>query len=269
MKKWLIASILLTLLNPALAAAPKKIVTLGGALTEIVYALDAEARLVAVDQSSVYPPAANKLPKVGYYRAFSVEGVLSQKPDLILASDQAGPPEALARLQRTGIPVIVLPSAPNLAALEKRITGIASALQEEEKGKNIIAKLKREVVHVPASNTRALLLISRSGSPEGAGNETSADAILKLAGLNNVLAKQHGYKPLSMESIAALQPDVIVLSSMSIQNLGGMEKVLAMPGLAQTPAAKNKKIVMMDDLLLLGFGPRLPEALQQLKQVSK
>ncbi|AZN35206.1 heme/hemin ABC transporter substrate-binding protein [Iodobacter ciconiae] len=267
MKKWFIASVLLTLLHPVLAAAPKKIVTLGGSLTEIVYALNAEAHLVAVDQSSIYPPAASKLPKVGYYRAFSVEGVLSQKPDLILASDQAGPPEALAKLQRTGVPVIVLPSAPNLAALEKRISGIASVLQEEEKGKSMIANLKREVTPAPASHTRALLLISRSGSPEGAGNETTADAILKLAGLRNVLAKQNGYKPLSMESIAALQPDVIVLSTMSIQNLGGMEKVLAMPGLAQTPAAKNKKIVVMDDLLLLGFGPRLPEALQQLKQV--
>ncbi|WP_293938206.1 hemin ABC transporter substrate-binding protein [Iodobacter sp.] len=269
MKKWLASTLLLALIGPALAAPPKKIVTLGGSLTEIVYALNEEQRLVAVDQSSSYPPAAAKLPKVGYYRAFSVEGVLAQKPDLVLASDQAGPPEALAKLQRSGVPVIVLPSAPNLAALEQRITGIASAVQEVEKGKAINARLKREVVQAPASNTRTLLLISRSGSPEGAGSETTADAILKLAGLNNVLAKQQGYKPLAMESIVALQPDVIVLSSMSIQNLGGIEKVLAMPGLAQTPAAKNKKIIVMDDLLLLGFGIRLPEALQQLKQAAK
>lgn len=267
MKKWLIFAILTALLNPAMAAAPKRIITLGGSLTEIVYALEAEERLVAADQSSIYPPAANKLPKVGYYRAFSVEGVLALKPDLIFASDQAGPPEALARLQRTGVPVVVLPSAPNMAALEKRIDGIASALQETDKGKAMIARLRRDVVPAPAGNTRALLLISRSGTPEGAGNDTTADAILKLAGLNNVLAKQHGYKPLSMESIAALQPDVIVLSTMSVQNLGGINKVLAMPGLAQTPAAKNKKVLIMDDLLLLGFGVRLPEALQQLKQI--
>jgi iron complex transport system substrate-binding protein len=269
MKKWLISVLFLTLLQPALAAAPKKIIVLGGVVTEIVYALGEQDRLLAVDQSSIYPAAAKKLPQVGYYRAFSLEGVLALKPDLILASDQAGPPEALARLQKSGVPVIVLPSAANLAALEKRISGIASALQEEEKGKTIIAKLKRDVVQAPMGNTKALVLISRSGTPEGAGSDTTVDAILKLAGLNNVLPKQRGYKPLSMESIAALQPDVVILSELSVQNLGGMNKLLTMPGLAHTPAAKNKKIIVMDDLLLLGFGIRLPEALQELKLVSK
>jgi iron complex transport system substrate-binding protein len=252
-------------------AAEMRVVSLGGPLTEIVYALNAGNRLVAVDQSSVYPAAANQLPKVGYYRQFSVEGVLSAKPDLILASDQAGPPEALEQLRRMGRRVVVLPSGPTLPDLEKRIYGVAAALGLRDDGRKMVADLQKQVTALAQkpNQTRALMLMSRTGAPEGAGKNTSADAMMRLAGMSNVLAKQQGYKPLSQESLAALRPDVIITTTRSVESLGGIDKLLASPGLSQSPAAKQKRVLVMDDLLLLGFGPRLPEALTELKQLTR
>ncbi|MGL4996718.1 MAG: heme/hemin ABC transporter substrate-binding protein [Deefgea sp.] len=252
-------------------AAEMRVVSLGGPLTEIVYALNAGNRLVAVDQSSVYPAAANQLPKVGYYRQFSVEGVLSAKPDLILASDQAGPPEALEQLRRMGRRVVILPSGSTMPDLEKRIYGVAAALGLRDDGRKMVTDLQKQVAALSqkSNQTRALMLMSRTGAPEGAGKNTSADSMMNLAGMSNVLAKQQGYKPLSQESLAALRPDVIITTTRSVESLGGIDKLLASPGLSQSPAAKQKRILVMDDLLLLGFGPRLPEALTELKQLVR
>ncbi|WP_028456193.1 heme/hemin ABC transporter substrate-binding protein [Chitinilyticum litopenaei] len=261
--------LLFLLSTSALAEAPQRVVVLGGALTEIAYALGAGDRLVGADQSSIYPPAAHTLPKVGYYRQFSVEGVVALRPDLILASEQAGPPEAINQLRRLGKRVVVLPADASLAALEQRIYGVAGALQLRNDGRALVARLQRDVAALqkqPASKARTLLLIQRGRQAEGAGLDTAAHGTLQLAGLSNVLAGQKGYKPLSLESIAALRPELIVTSTLSLQAAGGIDALLAQPGIAQTPAAKQRRVIVLDDLLLLGFGPRLPEAIAQLRK---
>lgn len=251
------------------AAPPARVVGLGGAITEIVYALDAGPSLVGADASSIYPPAALKLPKVGYYRTFSVEGVASLKPDLILASDQSGPPQSLEQLKRLGSKVVVLPSAPTLAALDQRILGSAQALDRNAQGKALVERIHAELRDIkPAAGAQAprvLLVSSHTGKMQAAGDDTAGGEMLKLVGATNVVAGQTGYKPFSAEAAAALRPDVIVTTTMSIEANGGADGFLAQPGLNATPAAKNRRIVVMDDLLLLGFGPRLPEALRQLQ----
>ena len=249
------------------AAAPARVVGLGGPVTEIVYALDAGASMVGADASSLYPPAALKLPKVGYYRAFSVEGVASLKPDLVLASDQSGPPQALEQLQRLGSKVVVVPSAPTLAALDQRILGVAAALGVEARGSALVGRIHaalRDIRPVPAP-LRVLLVSSHTGKLEAAGDDTAAAAMLRLVGATNVLPAQSGYKPFSAEAAVALRPDVIVTTTLSVQASGSLDAFLAQPGLSATPAAKARRVVVMDDLLLLGFGPRLPEALRQLE----
>jgi heme transport system substrate-binding protein len=248
------------------AATPQRIVTLGGSLTEIVYALGAESQLVGVDQSSSYPPAAAQLPQVGYYRNFSVEGVIGLTPTLILASDQAGPPEALKHLQQLGPRVVILPAAPTVDALEQRIRGAAKALALTPRGEQLIARLRSALTPLGVKEKpRTLLLMGRDSQLQGAGANTAADSILQLTGAVNVLAAQQGYKPLSPEALVTLAPEVIVSTRMTVETLGGRDKLLAAPGIALTPAAQQNRIVIMDDLLLLGFGPRLPEALRELR----
>ncbi len=262
---WLLgAALLLAAAAPALA---QRAVTLGGAITEIVYALGAGDKLVGTDASSQYPAATAALPKVGYYRDFSIEGVASLRPELVLASDQAGPPNAMVQLRQLVPRVVVLPAAPTLEALLQRIDGIAAALGRPVEGTALAARVQDEIKRVaraPAGK-RVLLVSSRGGRLEAAGSETAADNMLRLVGASNVMAGERGYRPISGEGAAALRPDVIVTTTMSIAALGGLDAFVAQPGIAVTPAGRAKRVVVMDDLLLLGFGPRLPEALRQLQ----
>lgn len=267
MKKWLAMAAGWMLVACAQAAPPARVVTLGGSVTEIVYGLGQGDRLVGDDQSSLYPEAATKLPRVGYYRAVPVEGVL--KPDLVLASEQAGPPEALKRLGEVGVRVVSVPDAPSVDSLKARIRAVAGALDVAPAGERMVQEVTRELDKaeaLPATRARALLLINRNGAPQGAGHGTAAAEVMHLAGLANVLDGQQGYKPLSPEAIGALAPDLIIVTRESLQASGGLEGFARLPGIAVTQAAAKQRIIVMDDLLILGLGPRLPQALTQLKQ---
>jgi len=269
MKKWLVIALGWVVAAAVHAAEPSRVVTLGGSVTEIVYGLGQGDRLVGDDLSSLYPEAATKLPRVGYYRAVPVEGVLSLKPDLVLASEQAGPPDALKRLAGVGVRVVTVSDAPSVDSLKARIRGVADALGVAPAGERMVDEITRELARaeaLPATKARALLLINRTGSPQGAGRDTAANEVMHLAGLVNVLHDQQGYKPLSAEAVGALAPDLIVVTQASLDAGGGMEAFLRLPGIASTQAAAKRRVVVMDDLLILGMGPRLPLALTQLKK---
>jgi iron complex transport system substrate-binding protein len=269
MKKWLAIALGWAMAASVHAAEPSRVVTLGGSVTEIVYGLGQGDRLVGDDLSSLYPEAATRLPRVGYYRAVPVEGVLSLKPDLVLASEQAGPPDALKRLAGVGVRVVTVSDAPSVDSLKARIRGVADALGVAPAGERMVDEITRELARaeaLPATKARALLLINRTGSPQGAGRDTAANEVMHLAGLVNVLHDQQGYKPLSAEAVGALAPDLIVVTQASLDAGGGMEAFLRLPGIASTQAAAKRRVVVMDDLLILGMGPRLPLALTQLKK---
>ncbi|MCS3506912.1 hemin ABC transporter substrate-binding protein [Achromobacter sp. JUb104] len=269
MKKWLAIALGWVVAVSVHAAEPSRVVSLGGSVTEIVYGLGEGDRLVGDDLSSLYPEAATKLPRVGYYRAVPVEGVLSLKPDLVLASEQAGPPDALKRLAGVGVRVVTVSDAPSVDSLKARIRAVAEALGVAPAGERMVDEVTRELARaeaIPATRARALLLLNRTGTPQGAGRDTAANEVMHLAGLVNVLDGQQGYKPLSAEAIGALGPDLIVVTKASLDAGGGMEKFLAQPGIAGSQAAAKRRVVVMDDLLILGMGPRLPLALTQLKQ---
>ncbi|MFD4841292.1 hemin ABC transporter substrate-binding protein [Achromobacter sp. NPDC058515] len=269
MKKWLAVAVGWMLAAGAHAAPPARVVTLGGSVTEIVYQLGQGDKLVGDDLSSLYPEAATRLPRVGYYRSVPVEGVLALKPDLVLASEQAGPPDALKRLGEVGVRIVTVPDSPSVDSLKARIRNIAEALGVAPDGERMVERITRELAAVeaiPVTNARAVLLLNRTGTLQGAGGGTAANEVMAMAGLVNVLKDQQGYKPLSAEAISALAPDVIVVTSTSIEASGGAEKLLRLPGLASTPAAAHRRVIVLDDLLLLGMGPRLPLALTELKR---
>ncbi|MGB3434040.1 heme/hemin ABC transporter substrate-binding protein, partial [Achromobacter sp.] len=144
MKKWLAVAAGWAFALSVHAAPPARVVTLGGSVTEIVYQLGQGDKLVGDDLSSLYPEAATKLPRVGYYRAVPVEGVLSLKPDLVLASEQAGPPDALKRLADVGLRVVTVSDAPSVDSLKSRIRGIAGALGVAPAGERMVEEVTRE-----------------------------------------------------------------------------------------------------------------------------
>jgi len=269
MKTWLALAAGWMMAVAAHAGAPERVVTLGGSVTEIVYGLGQEGRLVGDDLSSLYPEAATRLPHVGYYRAVPVEGVLALEPDLVLASEQAGPPEALRRLAEVGVRVVTVPDRPSVDSLQARIRNVAAALDAAPQGERMVERVARELERaeaVPASRARAILLFKLGGVLRGAGNGTAANKVMTMAGLVNVLHDQQGYKPISAEAVSALAPDVIVVTKSSLAASGGKAGLLATPGIASTPAAARQRLIVMDDPLLLGMGPRLPQALTELKR---
>lgn len=252
--------------------ADTRLVTLGGTVTEIVYALGEGDKVVATDASSLYPAEAQQLPSVGYYRGVPVEGVLSARPDLVLASENAGPPEALSRLAGLGVELHTVSDRPSLDSLYERIRVIAKSLGRKTEGEALVAEVSssleavRSTRHCPAR--RAVVLLNRSGSFTVAGRNTTADAVLKLAGLENAMHAQSGYKPLSIEGLVALAPEVIVLTTASADAVGGVAAFATQPAVAAGSAAANGRVGAIDDLLILGMGPRVAQAVSQLCRLA-
>ncbi len=257
--------------TPSLAAPAARIVTLGGDVTEIVFALGQQSRIVCDDQTSLYPEAASRLPQVGYLRTLAAEGVLSCKPDLILASEDAGPPAAMTQLGATGIPIVHVPNAHSAEGVTAKIATVADALGVPDRGKALQDKYRAALADAKArlaafhDRPRAVFLMAQGpGGAMAAGRDTAADAMLTLAGAENVAAGFSGYKPLTPESAIALKPDVIIVADHAARLLGGIAALRARPEIAMTPAGKSGRVVAMDALLLLGFGPRTPDALAAL-----
>ncbi len=252
-------------------AQTQRVVSVGSALTEIVYALGAEKMLVGVDTTSLYPAAARALPQVGYMRALSAEGVLSLKPTLVIATTAAGPATTLDQLKATGIEVLILPdhydyeSVVAKMELVGKLTGrTAEAQAMIAQGRADMASLAARLAAVPARPRVLFLLSMGGGAPQAAGTGTAADGIIKLAGGTNAVEGYAGYRPLTPEAVIASRADFVLVTRQTVEAMGGIEKILAQPALSQTPAGKAGRIVQFDTLLLLGFGPRTPEAATQL-----
>lgn len=270
MNKLLIALMGMALSASALAESAR-IVSLGGTVTEIIYDLGHGESVVATDISSLYPPEVAKLPRVGYYRAAPVEGIAALQPSLILASDQAGPLQTFQRLSDLGIPVVRVADGPSVDALYERIHTVAQALGDEAAGQALAAEVKEKLdasLATPATPLPTLFMMVRASKPTGAGEGTAVGEIMKLAGLKNVLGTQEGFRPLSAEGLIQMAPEMIVTTDLSVESIGGMDKFLAMPGVAGTPAARAGRVLVLDDLLILGLGPRLPEAVTRLKETA-
>lgn len=261
----------LALLLPLTGFAEQRIISLGGDVTEIVYALGAGDRLIARDTTSVFPEVANNLPNVGYLRQLSLEGILSFKPDLVLLSDAARPAPLAERLEAAGIKVARIPYEQTLAGVELKIKAVAKALALDKEGKALLASLAAQHQQLAQLKTlphlSGIFILSHAGmgAPMVAGDGSSADSLMQLAGLNNAIQGIKGYKPMSVEGIIAAQPNTLILTEAGLTALGGKEKVWQLPGLQQTPAAAHKQLVVVNDLAFLGFGPRTAQSVLDLR----
>ncbi|WP_064742263.1 heme/hemin ABC transporter substrate-binding protein [Inquilinus limosus] len=265
----LAAAALVAIALPARAEPPQRIVVAGGDLTEIVYALHAQDRIAGVDTTSLYPPAARELPDVGYLRQLSAEGILSLSPDLVLTTASAGPPAVLEQIRSAGTPVEILPEGFTAEGVVAKIEGVETALGLPDQGlsqavRDDFATVAEAVAKAP-SKPRVLFVLSiTNGTPLGGGSGTAADGMIRLAGGTNAVGEAERYKPLSPEAVAAAAPDIVVIASHAVEPNGGMDKIAKLPVFAETPAAKTGRIMSMDSLYLLGFGPRTPQAVRDL-----
>jgi iron complex transport system substrate-binding protein len=267
MKAFLAAAVALVAGSAALAEDAARVITLGGSVTEIAVALGAEARLVARDTTSTYPQSVMSLPDVGYIRALSPENVLALSPALIVAEGDAGPPEAVEVLKAAGIPFVLVPEASDPAGVVAKIDAVAAALDLPEEGATLsaqvqsaLSKAEARAVAVAAPKRVLFILSLQGGRVMAAGEGTEADGIIRLAGGVNAGTGFTGYKPMTDEAVLTAAPDVLLMMDREGDLAIGNADILAQPALAETPAAQAGAIVRMDGMLLLGFGPRTPQA---------
>ncbi|AZO14116.1 hemin ABC transporter substrate-binding protein [Mesorhizobium sp. M2A.F.Ca.ET.043.05.1.1] len=247
-----------------------RIASIGGSITEIVYALGEEGRLVARDSTSTYPEAAAKLPDVGYMRALSPEGVLSVSPTGILALQGSGPKEAVDVLKKSSVPFIEVPDHFNHEGILEKIRIVGKALGVEAKAEKLAidtdAKLtaaEKQTASIKERKRVLFVLSTQGGKILAAGSDTAADGIIRLAGAVNAVEGFSGYKGMTDEAIVSAKPDVILTMKGGGPPISE-DELFANPAVASTPAGTNRKMVSMWGGYLLGFGPRTAEAIHDL-----
>lgn len=254
---------LLGTLTASSAQAKPRVISVGGAITEIIYALGAEDQLVATDTTSYYPEAAKNTPKVGYQRQLTAETILSFKPTLVLVTTDAGPKTTLAQLATAKVKVQTIKANRNVADIKNMVTEVAKAIGKPKAGEKLLAKISQDEQRLNAKiksiafPKKVMFLLNHGGGkPKAAGTQTAAESVIALTGSNNAVTSYKGYKALTPEALITLKPDVLLLTKQGVESLGGMDNVRKIPGVSSTPAAANDKFIVMDALEMLGFGPR-------------
>lgn len=275
MRYWLVCLALAAWFSmTAIADEAPRTVVIGGDIAEIAAALDAADSLVGRDDTSQYPQELLDLPSVGYLRQLAAEGVLSLRPERLLVAAQAGPREVLAQLEASGVDVIRIDHGSGLEAIPAKVMAVAVALDREDRGRALIEDLEADLAELQSlpslPDTRVIFLLSHSGmTPMAAGHGTAAQAAMDAVGVINAFERVTGYKSIGAEALIAEAPQIVIATRSGLQGLGGEAGLWRLPGLAMTPAGKERRLVVCDDQALLGFGPRTPATLMELHQALR
>ena len=258
-------------------AAGLRIVSLFGDLTEIIYELGAGHLVVGRDASSIYPPEAELLPNLGFTQALSAEGVLALEPTLVIGNQTAGSSDVLEQIRDAGVEVVIIdsPSTFDAMGLKIRAVGVALGIEERAEVFAVEAEARLDAVLAdvaarnPVGDARPSVLfiyVRRGGLQLVAGEGSAAATIIEAAGGTDAgtAAGVVGFVPLTPEAVVAADPEVILVMDRGLAAIGGVPGLLEIPGVALTRAGRNQRFVSMEDLYLLGFGPRLPDALHDL-----
>jgi iron complex transport system substrate-binding protein len=274
------ASALLVALSASAAVAEEgqdvfkdtsRIASIGGSITEIVYALGEQDKLVARDSTSLYPDAALKLPDVGYMRQLSPEGVLSVNPTGLLVVEGSGPKEAIDVLKKASVPFITVPEKFDHAGILEKIRVVGKAFGADEKAAELSASVDADLAAaeklttgIPEKKRVLFILTMQGGKILAAGSNNAANGIIELAGAVNAVEGFSGYKQLSDEAAILAKPDIILMMDRAGDHSMADADLFGHPAIAPTPAGQARKLIRMDGNYLLGFGPRTAGAIRDL-----
>lgn len=265
--------------NPAVQAEPlaARWVSAGGAVSEWVVALGGESRLVGVDTTSQHPASLKALPSIGYQRQLSAEGVLSLRPDVLVGTEEMGPPEVIKQVGGAGVKVELFSSTPDLQTVHANLKRLGHLLGDEARAERLFGEYRQQLeglggrikaVQGAQAAPGVILVVGHGGAkPLIAGKGTAGDWLIRQAGGRN-LADNDGYKNFSVETLAVLNPQVLVFADRSLSGDAALHALLKEnPALAASRAARDKRLVELDPTLLVGgLGPRLPMSLQALAE---
>jgi iron complex transport system substrate-binding protein len=270
--------IVLTLLAIFLAAStkaskPLRIVSANGTLSEIISGLGLEKQLVGVDITSTYPASLDKVPKIGHNRSIAAEGIIALNPDVIVYTDQSMlSPSLIKQLNSSGKKVVEFKHEYTKEGAIKLIREVGAYFNAKPQAEKMVKTLEADLAKItkPASPKKLLFIYARgTGTLMVSGTGTSLDRLFSLTGNKNAVQGFTEFKPLTAESLLAANPDVLVLFSSGLDSVEGADGLLKVPGIANTNAGRNRKIVAMDGQFLTGFGPRLGKAAIELAQKIK
>lgn len=251
----------------------ERIVSIGGAVTEVLYDLGLGDQIIAVDVSSIYPEEALDLPTIGYLRFLSPEPILAYNPSIIISTEDIGPPETLNLIRSVGVPVLIVPAQDTLEGAADKIRTIAAGVGKVEAGESLIQRMEADIAYAQEivanieTKPRVLFVFAGSSIAIGVlGPRSGGHQMLELVNAENAIKIDDSYIAATSEAIVAAAPEIILTTTLSIERVGGIEKFMAIPGISLTPATMNERIIYegMDDLFLLGFTPRLGDAILEL-----
>lgn len=255
-----------------------RIIPVNGDIAEVVFALGLGDSVVATDLSATYPPEADALPEIGYQRALLTEQVFDHNPTVIIGNTDAGPPDVLDQLRDLGVPVVILDYPHDLTGPASKIRQVAEALGVPARGEKLAGEVNDAIADateqaedraeaVGGSPPRAAFLYLRGDSVQQVGGRGSGvDALLEAAGAVDIGVEMgfDDFEPLGAEALMNAAPDVLVVTTTGLQSVGGVDALAEHNAIVETPAGRDRRIIALDDQLLLGLGPRTGEALAQL-----
>ncbi|MFD3758365.1 hemin ABC transporter substrate-binding protein [Streptomyces sp. NPDC058622] len=256
-------------------ASADRVVPLTGSLNEIVHTLGLGEQVVARDITATFEQAA-RLPVVTRGHDVSAESVLSLRPTLVLAETTSGPGEAVQQIRDAGIPVLVVAPAKSLEDVPKRIDAVAAALGVKDAGTQLnqrtadrIASVRKAIPAASGKKPRVAFLYLRGTASVYllGGSDSGAASLLEAAGAVDT-GKDSGlgkdFTPITSEALAAAAPDAILVMSKGLESVGGVDGLVKIPGVAQTPAGMDRRVLTVDDGVLLNYGPRTDQVLSSL-----
>ncbi|EFE80883.1 ABC transporter substrate-binding protein [Streptomyces albidoflavus] len=253
-----------------------RVVPLTGSLNEIVFTLGLGEQVVARDITATFEQAAD-LPVVTRAHDVSAESVLSLKPTVVLADTTTGPAEAISQIRDAGIPLVVLDPPKELDDIGPRIEAVAGALGVAEAGKALverteqrIGKVRADVPDLPAADRPRVAFLYLRGSASVyllGGRESGAGSLLEAAGALDA-GKESGlrkdFTAITSEALAKAAPDAILVMAKGLKSVDGVDGLVKIPGVAETPAGMDRRVVSIDDGVLLNYGPRTDQVLADL-----
>jgi iron complex transport system substrate-binding protein len=250
-----------------------RIVSLNGNITEVVYALGLGKDVVADDISATYPPAAAKAPKIGYQGELTAEPILAKQPTVVIGDTTAAPASAIAQVRSAGIPVVILPSYQGYAGALQKITAVAQALGVPATGQKVRAQVSASITAAErkaatySCHPRIMLLYLRGTSVElAAGAGAGYTSIFTAVGAVDAGAQSglSGFAPITPEALVKAAPQILIVTTTGLASIGGLNALLKIPGVAQTPAGRDKDVLAFEDDFLLNNSTRVGQLMQQL-----
>ena len=245
-----------------------RVIVLANGVAEIIQSLNGQSIIVGRDISST-EDSLSDIPIVSSGHQVLPEKVIALKPDLVLIDASTGPKAAIETIRKAGISVVETPESWSLTDLPAKVRAVGRAIGAQDQAEQLIEKINQSLkVSTVSNKPRVAFLYLRGTSAVYliGGKGSGVDSLLDSIGAIDVGAAQleRPFNTLTAESLAALNPDVILVMSKGLESVGGVEGLLALPGVAQTNAGKNSAIIDVDDSLLLSFGPRTPSLVQAL-----